>query len=1100
MSFDHVLANLNSSQHAAVSSFADTLAILAGPGSGKTHTLTSRTAWLLHQGLQPWNIIVATFTVKAAREMKERIGKLIGNGLESKLVLGTFHSISRRYLARYGHLIDIKKDFGIADSADSLAIIKRIIKRHNLNIDPGAARSRISSRKAKGDHYVEAKPPAKSVDIQEFETCWTEYEEALKRSNLLDYDDLLLRCVQLLRTHPSCVSNVEAVLIDEFQDTNIVQFDLMRLFAAQRKRITIVGDPDQSIYGFRSAETKNFKRLLRQYPETVTIALEENYRSSGAILLTALGVIEQDTSRIAKSLMPTHTVGTKPVLRKLGNAHKEAEWLVSEIQRCLGLTGTLLDGNDFAILLRSAALSRLIESALGKAGIAYRMVGGHRFYDRVEVKIILDYLRVINQPDNNDALARIINVPSRRIGETTVKAMLEEAEQSSTTLWSLLLDTAQGNRTMKTKLGKEADRNIGIFIDLVLKARKKIASCPDQKYSTVELIDYVVSKSRFEDFLEKKYSEDHESRWANIQELRNQAHDFEAQLSEEDEEALPEIDGLEQDGSSNPLSKFLANIALASEVKKDNDGPEVPQVTISTIHAAKGLEWPIVFIPAAYQGSIPHSRAEDSDEERRLLYVAMTRAKALLYISLPLKNSQGEETTLSPFLSPLSLSPLLDKQGPKIGSSLVQTFAQILGRPLPSVESIAISSSNLKCSEDSLFSLEGGEGFANDESRWAKWDGQHNFTMGQRAPKRQRTDAHNMTQDIVEVPWKGGHITTMDQATKFTTAGFVTAGSHMTVLAEQSINRKMDMKEQEDAVQMSKISSRRTSKRPEGQTSLHGFLGKRPPQTREDAASSKRQQQYAPVVPQNCAFQKTANTVVRVEIPPFDKSSLSIAPSLANHRIGPSSILPRPKAKDTDTALSNNEYVFLSSSPPRPTRSKLEHEMSSPPTAKSTGLTEKPSILPHLRPPKAALKRCASDTVQKPLKDRVTDHGVVEPKESSIIRAQSGRSNIAAPAKPKRPPVSSLLPPDLPLGSSARTLHKQSVPVTTSMSMTVPDARQVEKMQVPETRPATTFHTTSMSMLAANTGKRTLGVRRSMTAWSSKGQGFKPPTMSRPAG
>lgn len=375
MPFDNVLANLNASQHAAVTSSADTLAILAGPGSGKTHTLASRTAWLLHQGLQPWNIIVATFTVKAAREMKERIGRQIGNGLESKLVLGTFHSISRRYLARYGHLIEIEKDFGIADSADSLAIIKRIVKRHNLKIDPGAARSRISSRKAKGDHYEEAKPPAKTVDIQEFETCWTEYKEALKRSNLLDYDDLLLRCVQLLRAYPSCVSNVEAVLIDEFQDTNIVQFDLMRLFAAHRKQITIVGDPDQSIYGFRSAETKNFKRMLRQYPETVTIALEENYRSSGAILLTALGVIEQDNSRIAKSLMPTHTVGTKPVLRKLENAHKEAEWLVSEIQRCLGLTGTLLDGNDFAILLRSAALSRLIESSLGKAGIPYRMVG-----------------------------------------------------------------------------------------------------------------------------------------------------------------------------------------------------------------------------------------------------------------------------------------------------------------------------------------------------------------------------------------------------------------------------------------------------------------------------------------------------------------------------------------------------------------------------------------------------------------------------------------------------------------------------------------------------------------------------------------------------
>jgi DNA helicase-2/ATP-dependent DNA helicase PcrA len=375
MTPDGLLTNLNPSQQAAVSSFADTLAILAGPGSGKTHTLTSRTAWLLAQGLQPWNIIVATFTVKAAREMKERIGRLIGNGLESKLILGTFHSIARRYLARYGHLIDIKKDFGIADSSDSLAIIKRIVKRNHFTIDPKVARGRISGRKARGEQAEDTGGKKKSVEAQDFELCYTEYEAALERSNLLDYDDLLLRCVDLLRKYPSCVSNVEAVLIDEFQDTNIVQFDLMRLFAAQRKRITIVGDPDQSIYGFRAAETKNYGRMLRQYPDTVTIALEENYRSSGAILLTALSVIEQDSSRVAKSFSATHSVGTRPVLRKLANAHKEAEWLVSEIQRCMGLSGDLLDLNDFAILLRSASLSRLVESELGKAGIAYRMVG-----------------------------------------------------------------------------------------------------------------------------------------------------------------------------------------------------------------------------------------------------------------------------------------------------------------------------------------------------------------------------------------------------------------------------------------------------------------------------------------------------------------------------------------------------------------------------------------------------------------------------------------------------------------------------------------------------------------------------------------------------
>lgn len=290
-----------------------------------------------------------------------------------------------------------------------------------MQLDPKVALSRITRKKAKGAEELEGRRPtatAISVDKQEFETCFEEYEKALKASNLLDYDDLLLRCADLLRRHPGCVSNVEAVLIDEFQDTNLVQFDLMRLFAAQRRmlvsislcisakcgvadcsriRVTIVGDPDQSIYGFRSAEVKNFNRMLVQYPETTTISLEENYRSSGAILLLALEVIQQDNARLPKSLLATHTVGTMPVLRKLSSAPQEAEWIVREIRRIMCLTGNLIAPDDVAILLRSAVLSRHIETAMGKAGIAYKMAGGRKFYDRAEIKTLLDYMRAISQ-------------------------------------------------------------------------------------------------------------------------------------------------------------------------------------------------------------------------------------------------------------------------------------------------------------------------------------------------------------------------------------------------------------------------------------------------------------------------------------------------------------------------------------------------------------------------------------------------------------------------------------------------------------------------------------------------------------------------------
>ncbi|KAH7383611.1 P-loop containing nucleoside triphosphate hydrolase protein [Cadophora sp. MPI-SDFR-AT-0126] len=961
MNPDGLLTNLNQSQQAAVSSFADTLAILAGPGSGKTHTLTSRTAWLLAQGLQPWNVIVATFTVKAAREMKERIGKLIGNGTESKLILGTFHSIARRYLARYGHLIDIKQDFGIADSADSLAIIKRIIKRHDFMIDAKVARSRISGLKARtsAEHPISRnKSGVKHVEEQEFEKCYAEYEEALRRSNLLDYDDLLLRCVELLRNHPSCVSNVEAVLIDEFQDTNLVQFDLMRLFAAHRKRITIVGDPDQSIYGFRAAEVKNYKRMLRQYPDTVTIALEENYRSSGAILLASLNVIEQDSSRVAKSLLATHTVGTRPVLRRLAGAHKEAQWIVTEIQRVRGMTGELLDLNDFAILLRSSALSRLIETALGKAGIAYRMVGGVRFYDRVEIKTVLDYLRVINQPDNNDALARIINTPSRRIGEATIKDLLEEADQSKITLWALVLGIVQGKRTAKTKLKNKVEQNLTGFINIILTGRSKMAaSGDDERLSISGLINFILTKTNYERWLEEHQGDVHKARWDNVQELITQATDFEDLISYGyEDEALPEVDGLEQNEDAGTLSRFLANVALASEVKTDDtESAPTAQVTISTIHAAKGLEWPVVFIPATYQGSIPHSRAEDTNEERRLLYVAMTRAKALLYMSCPLKNSQGEDTILSPFLTPPGLAPLLDAKGPSLWSSTVQSMAQILRRNLPSTKSIQLSSASLTSTEDDLFPERGEE---NEQEKDARWDsmtgGSLTFNMGQQAPKRRRVELGRSVSNLEEGPernWKPTYATTMDRASSFTTAGltmqsgFVSAGSHMQVLKEQSVNCAVGDLQDADCTNIgNNKQGKQRSKLPEGQGTLFGFLGKPEPRLPKKILAPVKEvdlpRSVLPTVPKNFNLPRAVTT---------HSEPIGIEPSLSTHRLGFGNPCTRPGyAGRIDLQTPRNDYVFLSSSPPR---SKAPPDPAEEAPPKPVGLTAKPTMLSLIRPP-----------------------------------------------------------------------------------------------------------------------------------------------------
>ncbi|RKF60914.1 ATP-dependent DNA helicase srs2 [Erysiphe neolycopersici] len=702
----NILNSLNKSQKAAVTSDPHgQLSILAGPGSGKTHTLVARIAWLLSNGTLPWNILVTTFTVKTAREMKERIEKLVGASKSSKLILGTFHSIARRYLTQYGHLIGLKNNFDIADSVDSLAIIKRIVKKYELNADPKVVRNRISGIKARGgnrDQKWMKKLPL-SIESQEFDLCYREYEEALHRSDLFDYDDLLLNCVKLIREHPICVSNIEAVLIDEFQDTNTVQFDLMRLFAACKQQVTIVGDPDQSIYSFRAAELQNYQRFQHQYPKSTTITLEENYRSSGAIISTALNVIKQDSGRISKSLVPTNNIGTRPVIRKLLDAHKEAEWISLEIQRVIGMTGGLLDLSDFSILLRSAALSRLIENSLRKTGLAYRMVGGVRFYDRVEVRILLDYLRAVNQPNNDDALSNILNVPPRRIGDTTIRKLIEEASNQKITLWSLILMIAKEKKHTNMKLTQQVIQGLSCLCDIIETSRTKIFNL-DNPLSLSDLLKHILDQTNYEEWLHVYHNDILKLRWSNVEELVTQVMEFQENIADGyEDESLPLIAGVPQKGSINVLAKFLANVALSSGIENNDGEVQTPQITISTIHAAKGLEWPVVFIPAVYQGSIPHLRSDDSKEERRLLYVAMTRAKVLLYLSYPLKSSRGEKTALSEFISLRSLAPAIIPVGPVIRSEVVHSISQILRRPNPTAEGIASSSSLLPSKFDNLF-------------------------------------------------------------------------------------------------------------------------------------------------------------------------------------------------------------------------------------------------------------------------------------------------------------------------------------------------------------------------------------------------------------
>lgn len=818
---DLITDGLNAAQRAAVTSSAKVLQVLAPPGSGKTKTLTSRVAYMLRDlGYKPWNIICLTFTIKSSREMKERISKLVGHGIERQLVLGTFHSVCRRYLVAYGHLIGIKKDFGIADSSDTLNMIKRITKRQSLQIDPKQAQSRISNAKSKGltlEDLNRMLAKKKDIEQQEMVILFDLYQRQLSASNLLDYDDLLLKCVELLQQCPHCVSNVEAVLVDEYQDTNVTQFNLLKLFASSRNTITTVGDPDQSIYGWRSAEVENIQRMRRQYPDTLVINLEENYRSSGAILLLAHELIEQDVSRPQKNLFPTHCPGVKPVLRLLPSAEIEALWIVKEILRTRALTGRMLDYGDFAILLRSASLSRLLETAMSRAGVPYRMVGGQRFFDRIEVKNLVDYLRTVSQPNNNDALARILNTPSRGIGTATLKALLEEAETRKNSLWDLIRRLLRGEICTQTKISKAAEQGLSSLTSLILTTRNKMLDL-ELQLSPAGVLELMIKKLNYSSFLKKSYPDDYEARWANIEELLAQASEFATSNSgptagSDADDLLPQIDGVLQEKENSAeaaLSKFLSNVALTTELQKtdtvDGEGPVQLPVTISTIHAAKGLEWPVVFVPCVFNGCIPHSRAEDTDEERRLLYVAMTRAQGLLYTSCPRRSSQRDETALSAFLSTKQIKHHLSDQGPAIDSATVFDLSQILCRKQPSPHDIMRESCNLESRHDDLWPLNGEE---RTEAAQAKSTGTKDEylsggtnTLG----KRRRFGRHAMGDGVssrigTKMP-EGlavsvGFTTTMQDQSAFTlpgsSFGFCTASAHLQLEKDQaSHGSKMD--------------------------------------------------------------------------------------------------------------------------------------------------------------------------------------------------------------------------------------------------------------------------------------------------------------------
>lgn len=786
--------------------------------------------------------------------------------------------------------------------------LQRTIKRLKSSIEVKAAQGRISRHKAHGLSPDALADRAKAEEL-ELVDIYRDYESALAASNLLDYDDLLLRCGDLLRDHPECVSNVQAVLVDEFQDTNIIQYELMNLFASKNRRITIVGDPDQSIYGFRSAEIQNLKRMQHRYSNTTVVLLEDNYRSAGSILNAAQEVIEQDTSRPAKALLATHSFGTLPVLRRLPNPNAEAQWMVLEIKRCAAMTGGLLRMSDFAVLLRSASLSTQIETAFGRAGIPYKMVGGRKFFDRTEVKILLNYMRVVSHTGHSDALMNIVNVPPRRIGDETIKQLTSGAEKAKIPLWDFIKDVIQGRRSTEKKLQKAAEQGLCVLINLIEASRQKLQECEDASAPRV-LIEFIAERLSFQEYLIRAYPLDEDSRWANVKELMHQASEVAAFEEEVDKEMdLPEIEGVQQQQAhpgEEALTRFLANVALATEITTKEEAKEGNQpqekVTISTIHAAKGLEWPVVFVPAVYNGSIPHSRAEVIEEERRLLYVAMTRAQALLYLSVPIRQprlGEGEAgaTTLTPFLPPKLTKSRFRSTGPSLHEKVVYAIADILRRPRPSLDDIYKGLEFLPSTLDDRWTPEGEE----DRSKFDGTSTSHDAS-GEPNPKRRRADMNQGPKSTTYISSTGY---TMNNSTGFTIpttglSGFTSARDYIAANPEPPAESASKADADADAAGTNRPKPLSSASRKDGltQASISNFFA--------GPGSSQKREPVLPRYPQP---------------PPQNQRSgaRSIVPStLSSHRVQPRPLIPtRPTLEPTDP----NGYTWLAT-PSNPTTLK----------------------------------------------------------------------------------------------------------------------------------------------------------------------------------
>ena len=607
-----LLTGLNKEQQQAVQHTEGPLLILAGAGSGKTKVLTVRIAHLLAQGVNPYEILAITFTNKAAKEMKSRVEGLVGD-VANRIWLSTFHSFCAKFLRfELDNFLGYNSNFTIYDTSDSQAVIKAALKALNLDdkyYPVGAMIAAISDAKNKLLFASDFRKQARDFYQQKVADVYEYYERELRKNNALDFDDLLLVAVKLLQSNEAVLDKYSKrfryVMIDEYQDTNHAQYLLAKLLASHWKNIAVVGDADQSIYAWRGADIQNILDFEKYYPNCTSIKLEQNYRSTKIILDAANAVIENNEGRPKKNLWTDKTEGAKIQHFTAQSEHEEAAFIGDTIAKKHDIHG--VPYGDMAILYRTNAQSRVLEEALIKRALPYTMVGGTKFYDRKEIKDVLAYLRVLYNPFDDLSLLRIINVPKRSIGATTVAKLQDYARANGTSLFMTLtqlhlVDTIKG----KTK---EKLEEFGILIFTL------VAEMEDK--TVLDILEAILDRTGYLAQLEESTDPQDQARAENIGELLSVAKDF------------------QDTNPTGTVEDFLEQVALVNDV--DSFEQEESKVTLMTLHAAKGLEFPIVFLGGLEEGLFPHSRTlmnpEEIEEERRLAYVGITRAEKELYIS-----------------------------------------------------------------------------------------------------------------------------------------------------------------------------------------------------------------------------------------------------------------------------------------------------------------------------------------------------------------------------------------------------------------------------------------------------------------------------------